>query len=120
MLSAFRLTAAAAVLGAGAAVFGCAAVASADPAPGCTAADVTSVEAGVAGSLTGYLFSHPDVNGFFTTLQGLSKEDAFNQATGYFQANPGVMAEIDAIRAPVKELRNRCNIPTSSLIRGVL
>ena len=120
MSSAIRLTAAAAALSAGAVLFGSMATAVADPAPGCSAADVTSVEAGVAGSLTGYLFSHPDVNGFFTGLQGLSKDDAFNQATGYFTANPNVRADIDAIRQPVKELRTRCNIPTSSLIRGVL
>lgn len=120
MSSALRLTAAAAVLGAGAALFGSVATATADPAPGCTAADITAVETGVAGSLTSYLWSHPDVNAFFTTLQGLDKDDAYNQATGYFKANPGVMSDINAIRSPVTELRTRCNIPTSSLIRGVL
>lgn len=119
MLSALRLTATAAIVGAGAALFG-SGIAAAAPGPGCTAADVTSVETGVAGSLTGYLFSHPDVNTFFTSIQGLPKEDAFNQARTYLAANPDVKSEIDAIRQPVLELRNRCNIPTSSLIRGVL
>lgn len=121
MLSALRLTAAAAVLAAGTAVLGSVAIAAADPVPpGCTAADVASVETGIAGSMAGYLFTHPDVNGFFTSIQGLPKDDAFNQATAYFKANPGVLAEIDAIRAPAKDLRNRCNIPVSSIIRGVL
>ena len=118
MLSA-RLTGAMAVLGTGVVLFG-AAVASAAPGPGCTAADVTSVETGVAGSLTAYLFSHPDVNNFFTGIQGLPTQDAFNQARDYLKANPSVKSEIDAIRQPVLELRNRCNIPTDSLIRGVL
>lgn len=115
-----RLTAVAAAIGAGAALFGSAAIAAAAPAPGCTAADITSVETGVAGSLTAYLFSHPDVNDFFSSVQGLPKQDAFNQARDYLTANPGVKADIDAIRQPVLELRTRCNIPTNSLIRGVL
>jgi hemophore-related protein len=120
MSPARRLTAAAAVLGAGAALFGSVATAAADPAPGCTAADVTSVETGVAGSLTAYLFSHPDVNSFFTGIQGLPTQDAFSQSRTYFAANPSVKSDIDAIRQPVLELRTRCNIPTNSLIRGVL
>lgn len=128
MLSAFRLTATAAArltatvaaIGAGATLFGSVATAVAAPVPGCTAADVTSVETGVAGSLTAYLFTHPDVNDFLTGIQGLPKQDAFNQARTYLAANPDVKAEIDAIRQPVLELRTRCNIPTNSLIRGVL
>ena len=120
MSPALRLTAAAAVLGAGTALFGSVATAAAGPVPGCSAADVTSVETGVAGSLTGYLFSHPDVNNFFTGIQGLPTQDAFTQTRDYLAANPGIKSDIDAIRQPVLELRTRCNMPTNSLIRGVL
>ncbi len=120
MFSARRLIAAAAVLGAGASISGLTGTAAAAPVPGCTAADITSVETGVAGSLTAYLFSHPDVNGFFTGIQGLPKQDAFNQTKNYFAANPTVKADIDGIRQPAIELRNRCNIPLDSLIRGVI
>lgn len=112
--------AAAAVLGAAAVLAGAAATAAADVVPGCSAADVTNVEAEVATGMTGYLFGHPDVNAFFSGLQGLSNDDAFNQTKGYLTANPGVKADIDAIRAPAKDLRNRCNIPVDGIIRGVL
>ena len=47
--------------------------AAADPPPrpaNCTAADVAGVSAGVAAAVSAYLFTHPDVNGFFTDLQG--------------------------------------------------
>lgn len=111
---------AAAIIGAGALLAGTAAVAAANPAPGCSAADVTNVEAEVATGLTGYLFGHPDVNNFFSGLQGLSNDDAFSQVKGYLSANPGIKADIDAIRAPAKDLRARCNIPVSGIIRSVL
>ena len=109
-----------AVLGAGAVLTAAAATATAAPAPGCTAGDITAVESGVAASLSAYFFTHPDVNNFFSGLQGLSKEDAATQTKAYMEANPQTKAEIKAIRGPVLDLRARCNIPTNSVIRGVL
>ena len=119
-MNAFRLTAAAVVIGAGAALFGGIATATADPAPGCSAADVTDAEARVAAAMTGYLWTHPDVNNFFSGLQGSSKGDVYQQVSAYFQANPDVKNAIDAIRGPSLDLRNRCGIPVNNLIRGVL
>ncbi|MCB0933529.1 MAG: heme-binding protein [Mycobacterium sp.] len=120
MFSVLRFSAAAAVLGAGASIFGFAATAAADVPPGCSAADVASVETGVAGSMAGYLFTHPDVNNFFTGIQGLPKQEAFNQTGNYLAANPVIKGEIDAIRQPAVDLRNRCNIPLNALIRSVI
>lgn len=119
-MKAFRLTAAAALLGAGAALFGSMAIATADPAPGCSAADVTDAEARVAAAMTGYLWTHPDVNNFFSGLQGSAKGDAYDKVTAYFQANPDVKNAVDAIRGPSMDLRNRCGIPLNNVIRGVL
>ena len=119
-MNAFRLTAAAVVLGAGAALFGGMATATADPAPGCSAADVTDAEARVAAAMTGYLWTHPDVNDFLSSLQGSSKGDAYDKVTAYLKANPDVKNAVDAIRGPSLELRNRCGIPINSVIRGVL
>ena len=112
--------AAAATLAAGAMLVGTATIAAADYVPGCSAADVTNVEAEVATGMTGYLFGHPDVNSFFSGLQGLANDDAFDLVKGYLTANPGIKADIDAIRAPAKDLRARCNIPVDGIIRGVL
>lgn len=111
---------AAAVLGAGAVLIGGAATAAADVAPGCTAGDITGVESQVAAGMTAYFFTHPDVNAFFTSVQGLPKAEAASKTKAFLAANPQTQAEINAIRGPVFDLRNRCNIPTNNLIRGVL
>jgi hemophore-related protein len=114
----FRATAM--VLGTGGVLLGLATPAVADTPPGCTVADVTNVAAGVDAAITAYLFSHPDVNNFFTGLQGQDKDSVRAQAQAYFQANPQVKAELDAIRAPSVDLRNRCGIPAAAIILGVL
>jgi hemophore-related protein len=111
------------MIAAGAAVMVLAAPALADPAPvvpGCTVADITGVETGVAAAMTAYLFTHPDVNNFLSGLQGQSKEAIKAQAQDYFAANPQIKSELDAIRAPGTDLRNRCNIPATAVILGVL
>ena len=107
-----------AVLGTGAILIDGAATASANP--GCTAGDITAVESQVAAAMTAYFFTHPAVNDFFTSMQGLPKTEATSKTKAYLAANPQTHAEIKAIRGPVFDLRNRCNIPTDSLIRGVL
>lgn len=119
--SSVRRLAAAALAAGAAALVGGGAVAAAEPGgPGCTAVDITGVEAQVATAMTAYLVTHPDVNAFFTDTQGLSKADAFQQTQAYLAANPQTQAEINAIRGPVFDLRNRCGIPPNHLIRGVL
>ena len=108
------------VLGAGAMLTAGGAVAVADTAAGCTAGDITAVEGQVATAMSAYFFTHPDVNAFFSGVQGLPKAEAFNKTQAYLAANPQTQSEINAVRGPVLDLRNRCNIPTNNLIRGVL
>jgi hemophore-related protein len=76
--------------------------AAADPPrpPDCTAADVAGVAAGVATALSNYLFTHPDVNGFYTGLQ--------NDVQNYFNANPQEQADLEGIRQPMTDIRQRC------------
>lgn len=88
--------------------------------PGCTVADMTGVETQVAAAMTGYLITHPEVNDFFTSLQGLPQTDGNNKIRAYLAANPQVKAEIDAIRGPATDLRQRCNIPDEHIVYGVL
>ena len=81
------------------------------PAPGCTAADLAEAS-GIVGTAMGvYLFSHPDVNNFFTSLRGLPNEELRGRVQTYMDANPAVEAEINGIRQPVTDLRNRCDAP---------
>lgn len=82
-----------------------------DPAtnpPNCTAADLAGVAAGVSASTSAYLFTHPDVNWFFTSLEGLPRDQVREQVTDYLDDNPTVKAELTGIRQPLVDLKNRC------------
>ena len=103
---------------AGAMVFGGASLAFADPAPepptpapapGCTAADLAQASGTVGAAMGGYLFSHPDVNNFFTGLRGRPNDEIHGDVQKYMDANPGVESEINGIRQPVTDLQNRCD-----------
>jgi heme-binding protein len=84
--------------------------AAADPPrpPDCTAADVAGVAAGVATALSNYLFTHPDVNGFYTGLQDRPKDQIQNDVQNYFNANPQEQADLEGIRQPMTDIRQRC------------
>jgi hemophore-related protein len=103
---------------AGALLFGGAALASAQPLPpsppappGCTAGDLAQASGTVGTAMGVYLFSHPDVNNFFTSLRGLPNEEVRGRVQTYMDANPQVEAEINGIRRPVSDLRERCDAP---------
>jgi len=112
------LRAAALTLGAAGAVL----IASPTPAvadplpPGCTTADMTAVMSGISAAMSAYLMSHPDVNNFFTGLQGQPKTAVRDQTEAYLNANPNVRADLDAIRQPSRDFRTRCNLPQRALI----
>ncbi|MFZ1165245.1 hemophore-related protein [Mycobacterium sp.] len=97
---------------AGTLLSGTAGEAAADPAPrppNCSAADVAGVAAGVATALTTYLFTHPDVNGFYTGLQDQPKDQIGGQVQNYFSNNPQEEAELEGIRQPLTDIRERCH-----------
>ena len=82
-----------------------------DPAanpPNCSAADLAGVAAGVSASTSAYLFTHPDVNYFFTSLEGLPREEVKTKVHDYLEANPQTKGELTAIRQPLVDLKNRC------------
>ena len=116
------LRAAAALLGAGAVLaglVGTAGPASADPPPNCTTADMTGVMSGVSAAMSAYLFSHPDVNAFFTGLQGQSKAQIAAATQTYLDNNPQVRADIQSIRQPSTDFRARCGIGQRGLVPGL-
>src|SRR5215211_2568492 len=91
------------VIGAGVMLLGFASIASAEPVPAvpppnCTAGDL-AVASGTVGTAMGdYLFSHPDVNDFFTSLRGQPSEEIHNRVQTYMDAHPQVESEINGIR----------------------
>lgn len=111
------LRAVASVIGAGAILVAPAGVAVADDLPpNCTSADMTGVMSGISAAMSAYLFTHPDVNAFFSGLQGLPKTQVREETEAYLNANPNVRAELDAIRQPSRDFRDRCNLPQRALI----
>jgi heme-binding protein len=95
----------------GASLFGALAtpVASADPLPpNCTAADFSGVNSGVSRATSDYLFAHPDVNQFFTGLQGLPTDQVRTQVVDYMNAHPQTKAELTGIRQPLVDIKQRC------------
>jgi hemophore-related protein len=105
---------------AGAMLLGGVSLAFADPAPGvpppnCTAGDL-AVASGTVGTAMGdYLFSHPDVNNFFTSLRGQPNAQIHDQVQTYMNAHPQVESEINGIRQPLTDLRSRCDLSASPL-----
>jgi heme-binding protein len=110
----------AAVIGAGAMAAamlgGGASLASAQPTPspappappGCSAGDLAQVSAGVAAATADYMFSHPDVNNFFTSLHGQPINEIRDDVQTYFTTNTQAQSDLTAIRQPLTDLRNRC------------
>ena len=92
----------------GAMLFGSAATAAADPPPGCTAADLARVQSGVSNATSDYLFSHPDVNNFFTGLKGQSRDAQRDNTQNYLNANPQIQTDLQGLRQPLVDLKNRC------------
>ncbi len=94
---------------AGAMLFGALPAAMAQPEPpNCTAADLAGVASGVSAATSAYLFTHPDVNWFFTSLEGLPREEVRTQVQDYLNANPPVKNDMTGIRQPLVDLKNRC------------
>ena len=106
----------AAVVG-GASLVGTAATASADP-PNCTAADLAGVMSGVSACTSSYLFTHPDVNAFFTGLKGKTREEMRVDIDAYFAANPQVSDELRAVRQAAADFRARCDVAMPDMPMG--
>jgi hemophore-related protein len=94
---------------AGAMLFGAAGTAAADP-PNCTAADLAGVTGGVSLGTSSYLFTHPDVNAFFTGLKGKPRDEMTKEIDAYFTAHPQVRDELAAVRQAAADFRARCDV----------
>jgi heme-binding protein len=102
---------------AGAMLFGAASTAAAQPLPEppvpppCTAAEMARVMSGVTFDTSNYLTLHPNVNDFFTSLKGQPRDQIRDQVQTYLDANPQVRDELQTIRQPSVDFRQRCGVP---------
>ena len=102
--------------GIGAALFGIGPLAHADQDPGanppdCSAADLEGVRSGVSAATSAYLFTHQDVNAFYTGLKGLPRDQVSAKVKAYMAAHPDVKADMTGIRQPLMDIKNRCAAP---------
>lgn len=86
----------------------------APPPPNCTAGDLAGVLTGVSAAMSAYLFTHPDVNAFFTDLRGLPRDQQRQRLQDYLNANPQVEADVRGIRQPSLDFRDRCEVELPS------
>ena len=93
---------------AGAMLFGALPSAIAEEPPNCTAADLAFTAAGVSKATSDYLFSRPDVNYFFTSLEGKTRDEVRTEVDNYMSANPITRGELTGIRQPLVDIKNRC------------
>lgn len=87
------------------------ATAATDP---CAASEVARTVGRVATNTGNYLDRHPETNQQLTTI---SKQEAGPQSLGalkaYFDANPKVAKEMQALQQPLASLGTRCQLPLS-------
>jgi hemophore-related protein len=78
------------------------------PPPGCSAADFDQLRSQVDSATAGYLFAHPDVNAFFSSLRGQPKDQMRSQVKTYLANNPQTQSDLNGIRGPLQDMKNRC------------
>ena len=82
----------------------------ADP-PNCSAADLEGVRSGVSAATSDYLFTHPNVNYFFTGLEGVPRDKVSAKVKDYLAIHPDTKADLTGIRQPLVDIRDRCGAP---------
>lgn len=87
---------------------GNAAIATAEPAPDCTAANLARVSAGVSNATADYLDANAAVNAFFTGLKGQGPELLASNVENYLNSYPQVRDDLQGIRQPLAEFETRC------------
>jgi len=78
------------------------------PAPGCSAGDFEQIKSAVAAATADYMFTHPDVNAFFSSLKGRPKDQIRPEVQTYLAANPQTQTDLAGIRQPIRDMRDRC------------
>ena len=116
MMMSRLVTAVCAGAGIGAALFGASPLAYANQDPGanppnCSAADLEGVRAGVDASTSAYLFTHPDLNDFMTSLKAMSREQVAAKVKQYMTTHPDEQADMSNIRQPLVDIKDRCGAP---------
>lgn len=79
----------------------------------CTAGNLSRIQADVSNATADYLLANESVNEFFTDLKGMDQEMITEKTNGYLDANPKVKDELSGIRQPLRDFKERCDVPMS-------
>ncbi|MGV9802861.1 hemophore [Mycobacterium sp. NPDC003449] len=94
-----------------AALVGPSATAATDP---CAASEVSRTVGKVAANTGDYLDSHPQTNQALTTiLQQQAGPQTLGSLKNYFDANPRVAKDLQALQQPLQTLGGRCKLPVT-------
>ena len=85
----------------------------ADP-PYCSAADLEGVRSGVDASTSAYLFTHPDLNDYLSSLKAMSRAQVAAKVKVYMASHPEEQADMANIRQPLLDIKDRCGAPPST------
>jgi hemophore-related protein len=78
--------------------------------PGCTAAGLSSTLGSVSTATGQYLAAHPGADDAITNSGALPSGDSENAIRAYFVAHPQEWADLQGIAAPLRSLRQQCNV----------
>src|ERR1700752_5134621 len=81
--------------------------------PNCSAADLEGVRAVVSASTSAYLFTHPDLNDFMSSLKAMSRSQVAVKVKAYMASHPDEQADMTNIRQPLVDIKDRCGAPPS-------
>jgi heme-binding protein len=76
------------------------------------------VMSGVSAGTSAYLYTHPDVNDFFTGLKGKSRDEMRTEIQAYMEANPQVRDELKNTRQAAADFRTRCDAELPDMPMG--
>ncbi|GJF08763.1 membrane protein [Mycolicibacterium cyprinidarum] len=108
-----------ATVGTGAVLLGTSLPAQAQPKPpNCTAADLAGIMSGITAATSAYLFTHPPVNDFMTNLGDMPREEKQAALGSFLDSNPAVKTDLQGIRQPAVDFRNRCGGPAPLIGQG--
>jgi len=85
-------------------------VASAQPAPGCSASQVAGTVGSATTAARQYLDAHPGANQAVTAAMSQPRPAAEANLRSYFTANPGEYYDLRGILAPIGDTQRACNV----------
>jgi heme-binding protein len=83
------------------------------PIPRTAAQQIWNAGAGVSASTLAYLFAHPDLNDFMTSLKAMSREQVASKVKDYMASHPDEQGRYDWHPPAPRRHQDQCGAPPS-------